>query len=96
MTIMSFWSRHSTTSHFKTRNLAVKKKKNLKAIVKHDQKKQTVSKRICARSRLELQIFLNLDPMLQAVELPSSITHLNSCNAAAAAATEKNSQTQDF
>jgi hypothetical protein len=34
--------------------------------------------------------------MLQAVELPSSITHLNTCNAAAAAPTEKNSQTQDF
>jgi hypothetical protein len=34
--------------------------------------------------------------MLQAVELPSSITHLNTCNAAAVAATEKNSQTQDF
>jgi hypothetical protein len=27
--------------------------------------------------------------MLQAVELPSSITHLNTCNAAAVAATEK-------
>jgi hypothetical protein len=51
---------------------------------------------MCARSRVELQIFLNLDPMLQAVELPSSITHLNTCNATAVAATEKNSQTQDF